>query len=191
MKTKSSKIPFIFFCLIVIGYTSSISHKKPNDKVEKIEDIKLNTNVVQLTEYPLKKMALFLRAIGKAESGNNYEAVNRYGHLGRYQFHPKTINTLGYDVDDSTFLSTPHLQDKVMLDYMRYNKRILKRYIKKWNGKIINDRIITESGILAAAHLVGPGGVIKYFDNGIDSSDGNGVRVSKYLHKFSGYKIKI
>jgi hypothetical protein len=191
METRGSKIIFVFFCLIVLGYISNITQKQNVAEIKKVEDIKLNTNIVDLTNYPLKKMSSFLRAIGRTESGNDYQAVNRFGYLGRYQFHPRTINGLGYDIDDSTFLNTPHLQDKVMMDYLRYNKKILSKYIRKWNGKIIGDKVVTESGILAAAHLVGPGGVMEYFDKGVDSSDANGTKVSNYLFRFSGYKIKI
>ena len=64
-------------------------------------------------------------------------------------------------------------------------------YISKYNGKNINDVLITESGILAAAHLAGPGNVRKYFKKGKDFSDGNGTKLTKYLTQFSGYELNI
>ncbi|MBA3986418.1 MAG: peptidoglycan-binding protein LysM, partial [Flavobacteriales bacterium] len=45
------------------------------------------------------------------------------------------------------------------------------------------------SGILAAAHLAGPGNVRKFLRTGGDYAyeDANGVSVRYYLRKFSGY----
>ena len=49
--------------------------------------------------------------------------------------------------------------------------------------------IVTESGILAAAHLAGPGSVKKYLRSyGLNNfADGYGTTISYYMKKFSGY----
>ena len=36
-----------------------------------------------------------------------------------------------------------------MLDLLNHNKKILNNYIEYWDGKKINGKVITESGILA------------------------------------------
>jgi hypothetical protein len=50
---------------------------------------------------------------------------------------------------------------------------------------------VTESGILAAAHLAGAGNVKKYLrsygEN--DVEDAYGTSISEYLEKFSGYDL--
>ena len=48
---------------------------------------------------------------------------------------------------------------------------------------------VTESGILAAAHLAGPGSVKKFLRSygGNNISDAYGSTVRAYLKKFSGY----
>jgi hypothetical protein len=51
--------------------------------------------------------------------------------------------------------------------------------------------LITESGILAAAHLGGQGSVKRYFKNGKVFKDGNGTKITSYMNKFSGYEIKL
>ena len=51
--------------------------------------------------------------------------------------------------------------------------------------------VITESGILAAAHLAGPGNVKKFFKKGVEFKDGNGTKMTSYLTQFSGYELNI
>ena len=62
---------------------------------------------------------------------------------------------------------------------------------EKYSGMNLNGEIITESGILAAAHLSGPESVKTFFKYGKDRTDGNGVRISHYLIKFSGYNLNL
>ena len=48
---------------------------------------------------------------------------------------------------------------------------------------------MTESGILAAAHLAGPGSVKKYLRSygAIGFTDAYGTNIREYMKKFSGY----
>jgi hypothetical protein len=78
-----------------------------------------------------------------------------------------------------------------MLDLLLHNKKILQKYIDKWEGKTINGNEITESGILAAAHLAGPGNVKRFLRNGKEFRDGNGTKLTSYLTQFSGYKLNL
>ncbi len=69
------------------------------------------------------------------------------------------------------------------------NKWILRKDIKRYVGRNIGGVKITESGILAAAHLAGAGNVKKYLRSGgaIAFSDAFGTSIKHYLRKFSGY----
>ena len=59
--------------------------------------------------------------------------------------------------------------------------------------KKINGIEITESGILAAAHLAGAGNVKKFLrSNGTNCfSDAYGAKLSTYLRKFAGYDVSV
>ena len=87
------------------------------------------------------------------------------------------------------FLYNPELQEKAFLANAERNKWILRRDIKRFVGKTINGVNVTESGILAAAHLAGPGSVKKY----LRSYGANGFQMlmellyDTYMKKFSGY----
>jgi hypothetical protein len=67
----------------------------------------------------------------------------------------------------------------------------LRKEIQKYSGRIINGVEITESGLVAAAHLGGAGSVKKYLrSNGRNGfKDGFGTSLSSYIRKFSNYDI--
>ena len=104
----------------------------------------------------------FKQAIGFRESENKYKTVNSLGYLGKYQFGIETLKSVGI-YDRSAFLNSPELQEKAFVALLAKNKWELKKEIEKHEGTIINGIRITESGILAAAHLGGAGSVKKFF----------------------------
>jgi len=139
----------------------------------------------------IKNMDLFLNDLGHQESGNKYDIVNRFGYMGRYQFGKSTLRTLKIKVTKDAFLNSPDLQEYAMQQNLLYNKKRLQKYIDKFEGQTIDGILITESGILAAAHLGGPGSVRKYFRSGKVMQDGNGIKITSYLERFGGYKLNI
>ena len=137
----------------------------------------------------IKGMNEFLYAIGHQESGNRYFVVNRFGYMGKYQFGKSTLRTLKIKVTKEAFLNSPDLQEYAMQQNLLYNKKKLQKYIDRFDGCLIDGILITESGILAAAHLGGPGSVKKYFRSGKIAKDGNGVKITNYMQRFSGYEL--
>jgi len=85
---------------------------------------------VPKVEINLKDHTSFLRNIGNFESGNRYEVVNRWGYMGRYQFHLSTLESIGIKTTKKKFLSSPTLQEEAMTRLLKSNKRTLRRYIK-------------------------------------------------------------
>ncbi len=132
----------------------------------------------------------FKEALAFKESQGKYHRVNTLGYLGKYQFGSSTLNLMGvYDMDD--FLSNPELQEKAFEANIARNKWILRRDIKRFKGKTIGGIQVTESGILAAAHLAGAGNVKKYLRSygQNDVTDAYGSSISYYMKKFAGYDI--
>ena len=140
----------------------------------------------------VKNHSAFLDAIGFRESSGNYKAVNRFGYLGKYQFGRATLNAIGFkNVSNREFLANPSIQEKAMLTLLKRNKHTLRREIRKYVGKTIHGVYITESGILAAAHLGGAGNVKKFFRNGKNFADGNGTKITSYMKRFANYQLNI
>ena len=152
-------------------------------KEEAIKDSIANYHKVELDN--------FLSAIGFRESGNRYDITNTFGYMGKYQFGRATLKGLGYKVSKKEFLNNPDLQEEAMLSLLNHNKEKLQQYIDVYDGKTVNGIYITESGILAAAHLGGQGSVRRYFRNGKVFKDGYGTKITSYMSDFSGYDIKL
>jgi hypothetical protein len=135
-----------------------------------------------------KSFVGFKEALAFKESRGDYFSVNTLGHLGKYQFGAETLKMIGI-YNPAAFLSDPALQEKAFIANAERNKWILRRDIKNFVGKKINGVVITESGILAAAHLAGPGSVKNYLRSygSQDHEDSYGTSVQYYIKKFSGY----
>jgi len=159
---------------------------------KKIQELKLKKlEEERIQQYHDDELQRFLSDIGFRESGNRYDITNKWGYMGRYQFGKSTLKGLGFDVSKNEFLSNPQLQDSAMMALLNHNKEKLQKYIDLFDGETIDGMYISESGILAAAHLGGQGSVKRYFRNGKVFRDGNGTKITSYMDKFSGYDIKL
>jgi hypothetical protein len=118
----------------------------------------------------------FKEAIGYRESESKYKKINSLGYLGKYQFGIETLKTIGIH-NRSAFLNSPEMQEKAFKE------------IEKYDGTVMNGIHITESGILAAAHLGGAGSVRKYLRNNGKRyfRDAYGTSIRSYMKSFGGY----
>ena len=130
----------------------------------------------------------FKEALAFKESQGIYSRINTFGYLGKYQFGKSTLKRFNI-YNTSEFLKDPALQEDAFLALCSVNKWILIRDIKRSVGRRINGIRVTESGILAAAHLAGAGSVKKYLrSNGVDNfTDAYGTNIEHYLKKFADY----
>jgi hypothetical protein len=193
----------IFFCpLILLFILTSFGNKTSTVKVP--ETLKVNEPTKVL--FPKNKTAItaaivappflgssyigFKEALAFKESQGNYFTTNTLGYLGKYQFGIGTLQLMGV-YSATRFLNDPILQEKVFYTNMARNKWILRRDIKRFVGKRIGRVEITESGMLAAAHLAGPGNVKKYLRSygRVDVADEYGTNIAHYIRKFSGYDV--
>ena len=187
--------------MVATGFTSKkelVAKSKMNSEVK--EDLELyytvlNENEIEEEEV-VEPFSLFLgksfigfkEAVGFKESQGKYHVVNTLGYMGKYQFGKGTLQLIGvYNTWD--FMSDPSIQEKAFEANLSRNKWVLRRDIKRFVGKTIAGVKVTESGILAAAHLGGPGNVKKFLRSyGNDTfSDAYGSSVRYYMKKFSGF----
>lgn len=131
----------------------------------------------------------FKEALAFKESQGKYHKVNTLGYLGKYQFGTETLKTIGIH-DSVAFLRSPKLQEKAFVALLSKNKWELREEIQKYSGKIVGGVKITESGILAAAHLGGAGSVKRFLcSNGEKKcKDDYGTSVKSYMKLFGGYQ---
>lgn len=130
----------------------------------------------------------FKEALAFKESQGRYGVINKYGYMGKYQFGKSTLELIGV-YNTNSFLSNTKLQEAAFNANTSRNKWVLRKDIKRYVGRTIGGVKVTESGILAAAHLAGPGNVKKYLRSGGMNGfqDAFGTSIRHYLKKFSGY----
>ncbi|WP_264522293.1 peptidoglycan-binding protein LysM [Flavobacterium sp. N1994] len=131
----------------------------------------------------------FKEAIAHKESQGKYGKINTLGYLGKYQFGMETLKSIGIN-DSVGFMNNPKLQEKAFVVLLSKNKYELQDYINYFEGKVIDGVKITESGILAAAHLGGSGSVKRFLNSNGEKKckDDYGTSVRTYLKDFGGFE---
>ena len=152
----------------------------------------------------------FLEALGERKSSGSYTVVNTYGYLGKYQFGELALIDLGYYTADDTakndwqpghwtgkdgvnskadFLASPEAQEHAIRAFMKLQWQYLGD-TQRFAGQTIGGLKLTESSLLAGAHLLGPGAVADFLEGGAVAApaDGYGTTITEYLTLFSGYK---
>jgi hypothetical protein len=156
----------------------------------------------------MKTFAEFAAAMRQQESGNDYNAVNKFGYLGAYQFGKPRLYDLGYSIDGFApanrtkriiiakdyFLSKPELQDVLFEQHCRiWRNYVTSRYAGEF-GTVIKGVTITISGMVAGIHLLGLGnkknpGLVQFLNEGIIGKDGNKTPITEYIKKFADYDM--
>ena len=193
----STLVPILVFVVYVTAFNSTT--EPLNIDKYSIEGLDLSYNAPIKVEQAKEEETLDVPTLGKTfvgfkealafkESRGNYFTVNTLGYLGKYQFGKNTLKLIGI-YNTNQFLYNPELQEKAFIANTSRNKWILRRDIKRFVGKTIDGVLVTESGILAAAHLAGPGSVKKYLRSygAIGFTDAYGTNIREYMKKFSGY----
>lgn len=153
------------------------------------EEIETKTEFLNFNfPYTGKTFTGFKEALAFRESQGRYTLINSLGYMGKYQFGRAALRAIGIK-DNSEFLNNPRLQEKAFKALLAKNKWELRKEIEMYDGKVINGVVVTESGILAAAHLGGAGSVKKFFkSNGKRAiKDNYGTSLKSYMKKFGGY----
>ena len=186
------KLSFIFFLTAFFISGPEI----PTPKFDNIDySVKLNiiTNEYVPVPFTVRDFVGFKNFLGFFESGSNYNKVNRFGYLGKYQFGKGTLKMYGVR-NLSEYKGNPELQEKVFLMNVMRNKWILRREISWYSNRYLNGTYISESGIIAAAHLSGPGNVKKFLRShcnpDLNKRDANGTSISDYLNIFKDYDLE-
>lgn len=176
-----------------VDYSGSIFATDVNGSIVNVPyDYEVDVNSQHIVPFVGKSFLGFSHYLGLSESSGNYRAVNRLGYLGKYQFGRSTLHWVGI-FNTSRFLNSPLLQEKAFEALISKNKWVLRDYIDKYVGRTINGVRITESGLVAAAHLGGAGNVKKFLESegAIVFKDGNNVPITKYMKRFSNYDISL
>lgn len=129
-------------------------------------------------------------ASSESAGSGDYSAISRSGtFLGRYQMDLPTIAFAGYqNVTKGQFLASPAMQDRVYKSWQAKNLQIARNgFHAVVNGVRVDvNGFMTDStpaykvaGFLHAAQF-GPINAVRWYSDGMDFKDGNGVKISHY-----------
>lgn len=130
-----------------------------------------------------------IASLGFTESGNRYNIQNDEGFTGKYQFGQARLNeyarAIGVgSIDIEEFRRNPEMQEDAMRwhvsDILQFaEENGLNRYI----GQTVNGVTVTESGMVAVAHLGGKHGLRRFLTSGgsYNPADSNGTSLTDYL----------
>ena len=147
------------------------------------------------------QLTAYYATIGKSESGGKYDVVNSIGYVGKYQFGYPALIDGGYvskTCKSNSQLNNPNMwspnkngvnslqawlsngpeQEQAMCEYTKRNYTSMVRI-----GAITADQKPEDiAGMLAVAHLLGPGGA-KAYRNGASGADQYGTTGASYFAK--------
>lgn len=188
----------VLMCFIIMAFSAKKENNSSSlfttdivgDVAHVPYEYEVNMNSRKGVPFLGKSFSGFCYDLGFSESSGNYRAVNRLGYLGKYQFGRSTLRWVGIN-NSSRFLNSPALQEKAFKALISKNKWVLRDYIDNYVGQYINGIKITESGLVAAAHLGGAGNVIKFLDSqgAIVFKDANRVPITSYMKRFIDYDV--
>ena len=126
-----------------------------------------------------------------SESSGRYNVVNKEGYMGAYQFGDARLtdykNATKTKFSNNDFINNKELQDKVFNWHKKdIESNITNSGFDKYIGTNILDIPVTQSGLIAVAHLGGKEGMKKFLESGgkYNPADSNGTTLSNYLDKF-------
>lgn len=180
---------FLFLVVVFLLFINAVDAPKDFEKEFTPVTVVEENNFFQVP-FLQNDFTGFKEAVAFKESQGKYSVVNTLGYLGKYQFGRTTLERFRIYNTDS-FLKNPELQEKAFIAYCKVNKWILRKDIARSVGKVINGVKITESGILAAAHLGGAGNVKKYLRSKgrYNFSDAYGATIQLYMKNFADYDV--
>lgn len=166
---------FIYAIKIQLEVKNTISNIKP-------------TIITKIEYYLPDETHKYLRALRLCESQGRYK-------VNAYQIRNIAMSEIGYEILSTKsgrelFQKDSVLQEEVMLRLLQSQIRIMYPYLKKYNNTNIGNYWISNSGILAMAHLCGPSATIVFLTKGTISVDGNKVPITRYL-QFNNFNIPI
>lgn len=192
MSIKRRIIQLLLLPIIMFVMTSFFIEVPTAEQINTV--ISLDSIIVAPPITDRGNLSSFMEVMALRESDNTLHVVNWLGYMGKYQFGPRTLWALGdeFKVTKYEFLRTESLQDRAMMQYMRDNRRNIADIIVIFDGKWYQGIYITESGLLAGAHLVGSHGLRAWLEGipRVRIIDAKGTHVSDYVRMFSKYNLE-
>lgn len=145
----------------------------------------------------------FLDILGYYESSNRYN-IEKGSYLGKYMMGPLALQEAGFQDENGNwtklastygvsskedFLNNSKAQDVAVELCHKKIWTYLDDFSMEKLGQTYQNVIITESGLLAGAHLVGAFDLMTAIEDKVVIKDGNNMPAHKYMEEMSNYNI--
>ena len=144
----------------------------------------------------------FMNAIAQRESSGRATVVNQYGYAGLYQMGGAALIDAGYKNRDGSWTGRNGVtsMNSYLNNTAAQNDAVQRYWDRQWQtaqnlgltqyvGQTVGGVQVTESGLIAAMHLGGPGNVQNFLKSGGSTvfKDANGTAITSYMQAFGGY----
>jgi hypothetical protein len=188
---------------VILPLYSSLCYA-PELPIEVVIEIGYRIDIFKINKLLMENDSSKL-ALGMYESNMRPTAYNRIGAMGCYQFMNRTLRDFGYGyITVRRFRRNPNifpkeLQDQLLQLKINSDIKMLRAqwwrpdsldvdYIDKYVGTEIQGVKVSLFGLLAASHIAGSYGTIRYIENNkYNPKDINGKGASDYIRMFSKY----
>ena len=151
-----------------------------------------------------QELERFLSHLSIRESNGDWTIYNRWGYIGLYQFGAAAKRDVGYghirywDFVNNPYVFPPEDQHEAVMRFIKLNIERMRPYTDKYyllyygiDEVTVGGIKITLSGMIAGAHLAGPGNMKRFIrsDGKINPRDALGTRLSDYVELFANYDI--
>jgi hypothetical protein len=179
--------------------------------VHKTVQVVDNSTLTVVFQDTINSREKWLSQLSHVESNNDHTARRQYTfidcnnrgcdtltvysqYIGLYQLGKNEREIIGVK-NDEAYWRNRKIQEETIILWLRYLKQQLQPEIDSMNNTWVGTYYITESGILAMAHLCGVGATKNFLrSRGQDKDipvDGNNKRGTDYLQQYGRYNLKL
>ena len=173
--------------VITIVVTSIFFYLKDDNNTKKLKELFSKTEKVQEPITLEGKFRVFADSLATILSNKKYDTIFENGSLGKYSIGDMCFKDLGFSPTSKfkqEFLKDTLLQEECFRVLCMINKYRMRNYIDKYEGTEYNDILISESGLLAGAHIIGATTLKTWFAKKYENSE-----VTHVIEKMEGFNL--
>ena len=177
----------IITIVVTIAFTSLFFYLKDSENTEKLKNLFAENEIVQEPITLQGKFRVFADSLGTIISNKKYDTIFENGSLGKYAIGNMCLKDLGFSPTEQfreEFLKDSLLQEECFRVICMMNKYRMRNYINKYEGIQYKQVEISESGLIAGAHLIGATTLKSWFTKKYNNDE-----VTDVIEKMKGFNL--
>lgn len=177
----------IITIVITIAITSLFFYLKDGENTKELKKLFVKNEKIQEPITLEGKFMIFADSLGTIISNKKYDTIFKNGSLGKYAIGNMCLKDLGFSPTAKfreEFLKDSLLQEECFRVICMMNKYRMRNYIDKYNGVQYKQVTISESGLIAGAHLIGATTLKSWFTKNYKNAE-----VTDVIKKMNGFNL--